>query len=111
VHAAVMQGTARNRRTPSRRHACSCRAAAFCAHSPTSPHRMYEDRFGTEDDPVIVPSLEPERIIGVTDPDDDNLVVWGVLRESDPPRQFIEGGEFYVLRKVRRGGGTEGEEG
>eukprot|EP00955_Chlamydomonas_euryale_P072074 361278-Chlamydomonas_euryale.AAC.11 len=51
---------------------------------------MYEDRFGTEDDPVIVPSLEPERIIGVTDPDDDNLVVWGVLRDNDPPRQFIE---------------------
>ena len=62
--------------------------------------RMYEDRFGTEDDPVVVPSLEPERIIGVTDPDDENLVVWGILRESDPPRQFIEGGEFYVLKKV-----------
>ncbi|KAG1661593.1 hypothetical protein FOA52_000768 [Chlamydomonas sp. UWO 241] len=61
---------------------------------------MYEDRFGTEDDPVIVPSLEPERIIGVTDPDDDNLVVWGVLRDNDPPRQFIEGGEFYVIKKV-----------
>jgi len=61
---------------------------------------MYEDRFGTEDDPVIVPSLEPERIIGVTDPDDDNLVVWGVLRDNDPPRQFIEGGEFYTLKKV-----------
>eukprot|EP00195_Chlamydomonas_chlamydogama_P007258 CAMPEP_0202900392 /NCGR_PEP_ID=MMETSP1392-20130828/11443_1 /ASSEMBLY_ACC=CAM_ASM_000868 /TAXON_ID=225041 /ORGANISM="Chlamydomonas chlamydogama, Strain SAG 11-48b" /LENGTH=176 /DNA_ID=CAMNT_0049586773 /DNA_START=127 /DNA_END=657 /DNA_ORIENTATION=+ len=61
---------------------------------------MYEDRFGTENDPIVVPSLEGERIIGVTDPEDDNLVVWGILRESDPPRQFIEGGEFYVLKKV-----------
>ncbi|GAX77221.1 hypothetical protein CEUSTIGMA_g4667.t1 [Chlamydomonas eustigma] len=61
---------------------------------------MYEDRFGTEEDPVIVPSLEPERIIGVTDPDDENLVVWGILKVEEPPRQFIEGGEFYVLKKV-----------
>jgi hypothetical protein len=37
--------------------------------------RMYEDRFGTEDSPIVVPSLEAERIIGVTDPEDDNLVV------------------------------------
>lgn len=36
---------------------------------------MYEDRFGTEDAPIVVPSLEGERIIGVTDPEDDNLVV------------------------------------
>lgn len=36
---------------------------------------MYEDRFGTEEEPIIVPSLESERIIGVTDPEDDNLVV------------------------------------
>lgn len=61
---------------------------------------MYEDRFGTEDDPIVVPSLEGERIIGVTDPEDDNLVVWGILRGNEPPRQFIEGGEFYVLKKV-----------
>lgn len=36
---------------------------------------MYEDRFGTEEKPILVPSLEEERIIGVTDPEDDNLVV------------------------------------
>jgi hypothetical protein len=28
------------------------------------------------------------------------LQVWGILRENEPPRQFIEGGEFYVLKKV-----------
>ncbi|KXZ49456.1 hypothetical protein GPECTOR_21g682 [Gonium pectorale] len=61
---------------------------------------MYEDKFGTEDDPIVVPSLEPERIIGVTDPEDDTLVVWGILKEGEPPRQFIENGEFYVLKQV-----------
>uniref|UniRef100_A0A7S0WG26 Uncharacterized protein n=1 Tax=Chlamydomonas leiostraca TaxID=1034604 RepID=A0A7S0WG26_9CHLO len=61
---------------------------------------MYEDRFGSEEDPIVVPSLEAERIIGVTDPEDDNLVVWGILRANEPPRQFIEGGEFYVLKEV-----------
>lgn len=61
---------------------------------------MYEDKFGTEDDPISVPSLEPERIIGVTDPEDDTLVVWGILKAGEPPRQFIENGEFYVLQLV-----------
>lgn len=61
---------------------------------------MYEDRFGTEESPIVVPSLEAERIIGVTDPEDDNLVVWGILRENEAPRQFIENGEFYVLKRV-----------
>lgn len=61
---------------------------------------MYEDKFGTETDPILVPSLESERIIGVTDPEDDNLVVWGILRENEPPRQFIEGGEYYVLKTM-----------
>jgi len=61
---------------------------------------MYEDRFGNEDSPILVPSLEAERIIGVTDPEDDNLVVWGILREGEPPRQLIENGEFYLLKLV-----------
>lgn len=74
--------------------------AQSCVHWPWVLRRLYEDRFGTEADPVIVPSVEEERIIGVTDPDDDNLVVWGILRDGEGPRQFIEGGEFYVLKKV-----------
>eukprot|EP00798_Chlamydomonas_sp_ICE-L_P009538 gene9538-12179_t len=61
---------------------------------------MYEDKFGTESDPILVPSLEAERIIGVTDPEDDNLVVWGILREHEAPRQFIEGGEYYTLHTM-----------
>lgn len=61
---------------------------------------MYEDKFGTEEDPIVVPSLESERIIGVTDPEDETLVVWGILKENEAPRQFIEGGEFYILKTV-----------
>lgn len=61
---------------------------------------MYEDKFGTEEDPIIVPSLEAERIIGVTDPEDETLVVWGILKDGEPPRQFVENGEFYVLKHV-----------
>lgn len=61
---------------------------------------MYEDRFGTPDDPIVVPSLEPERVIGCTDPEDDNLVIWGILREGEPPKQFVEDGEYYVLKRV-----------
>lgn len=61
---------------------------------------MYEDRFGTSDDPVVVPSLEPERVMGCTDPDDDNLVIWGILREGEPPKQFVQEGEYYQLKRV-----------
>lgn len=35
----------------------------------------------------MVPSLLPERIIGVTDPEDDTLVIWGIVREGEPPKQ------------------------
>lgn len=63
---------------------------------------MYEDRFGTETEPVCVPSLEAERIIGVTDPEDDNLVVWGILKEGEGPRQFVENGEYYTLKRVAK---------
>jgi hypothetical protein len=38
--------------------------------------------FGTEDNPVVVPSECAERIVGVNDPDDDSLVC--VARRSRP---------------------------
>lgn len=60
----------------------------------------YEPRFGTETDPIVVPALLSERIIGVTDPDDDTLVVWGVVREGEPPKQLVPGGEFFSLKRV-----------
>jgi cytochrome c oxidase subunit 5b len=49
-----------------------------------------------------VPALLNERIIGVTDPEDDTLVIWGVIREGEPPKQLVAGGEFFVLKKVER---------
>jgi cytochrome c oxidase subunit 5b len=64
--------------------------------------RAYEPRFGTEDNPIQVPALLEERIIGVTDPEDDTLVIWGVIREGEPPKQLVAGGEFFVLKKVER---------
>jgi cytochrome c oxidase subunit 5b len=60
----------------------------------------YEPRFGTESDPIVVPALLSERIIGVTDPDDDTLVIWGVVREGEPPKQLVPGGEFFSLKRV-----------
>lgn len=62
----------------------------------------HEPRFGTEDNPIVVPSLLPERIIGVTDPDDDTLVIWGIIREGEGPKQLVAGGEFFTLQKVER---------
>jgi hypothetical protein len=26
--------------------------------------------------------------------------VWGILRAGEPARQFVEGGEYYVLKEV-----------
>jgi cytochrome c oxidase subunit 5b len=43
---------------------------------PAGVCRAYEPRFGTEDKPIEVPALLAERIIGVTDPEDDTLVIW-----------------------------------
>lgn len=62
----------------------------------------YEPRFGTEDNPIVVPSLLAERIIGVTDPHDDTLVIWGIVREGEPPKQLVAGGEFFTLTRVDR---------
>ncbi|KAI8474606.1 MAG: hypothetical protein J3K34DRAFT_407573 [Monoraphidium minutum] len=62
----------------------------------------HEPRFGTEDNPIIVPSLLAERIIGVTDPHDDTLVIWGIVREGEPPKQLVAGGEFFTLSRVER---------
>jgi cytochrome c oxidase subunit 5b len=50
----------------------------------------------------VVPSTLPERIIGVTDPHDDTMVIWGVLKDGEPPRQLVAGGEFFVVQKVER---------
>lgn len=52
----------------------------------------------------FVPSFRcaGERIIGVTDPEDDTLVIWGIIREGEPPKQLVAGGEFFSLKRVDR---------
>eukprot|EP00775_Hariotina_reticulata_P006909 gene6909-7125_t len=80
--------------------------SAWQATAPTTAGgavaTAYEPRFGTEDNPIQVPALLNERIIGVTDPEDDTLVIWGVIRDGEPPKQLVAGGEFFVLKKVER---------
>lgn len=38
----------------------------------------------------------------MTDPEDDTLVIWGIIRESEPPKQLVAGGEFFSLKRVDR---------
>ena len=38
-------------------------------------------------------------VIGSADPDDDSLVWWGIIEEGQPPKQIIDGGEFFVLKR------------
>ncbi|KDD74406.1 hypothetical protein H632_c1336p0 [Helicosporidium sp. ATCC 50920] len=61
--------------------------------------------YGTETSPVEVTSAFSERIVGVTDPDDDSLVWWGVIEEGQAPKQIIEDGEFFVLKRIPNEGG------
>jgi cytochrome c oxidase subunit 5b len=65
-----------------------------------SCRRAYEKRFGTAATPIHVPSVDSERIIGVVDPEDDTLVLWGIIKEGEPPKQLVQGGEFFVLRRA-----------
>eukprot|EP00890_Picochlorum_soloecismus_P005036 jgi/Picsp_1/5533/NSC_02892-R1_cytochrome c oxidase polypeptide iv len=60
--------------------------------------------FGTETNPVEVTSEFSERIVGVPDPDDDSTVWWGVIEEGQPPKQIVEGGEFFVLKRLPSSG-------
>lgn len=54
---------------------------------------------GTIEKPVVVTSDFTERIVGVTDPEDDNSVIWGVVREGEPPKQIVEDGEYFILKR------------
>ena len=59
--------------------------------------------FGTATAPVAVTSVFPERVVGVPDPADDSIIWWGTIKEGEPPKQLIEGGEYFVLKKVAGG--------
>ena len=56
--------------------------------------------FGTEDKPVAVTSYFSERIVGVPDPYDDSIIWWGHIKEGEPPKQIVDGGEFFVLERL-----------
>ena len=60
---------------------------------------------GTPENPITVTSRFPQRIVGVTDPEDESIVLWGTIKEGEPPRQLIEGGEYFVLERI--GGGDD----
>lgn len=60
--------------------------------------------FGTEDKPVQVTSSFTERVVGVPDPYDDSIIWWGKIEADQPPKQIIEGGEYFVLRVLEESG-------
>lgn len=62
-------------------------------------HRL-ESPWGTEESPVAVASAFTERVVGVPDPYDDSIIWWGTIKEGEPPRQIVEGGEFFVLKRT-----------
>lgn len=64
--------------------------------------------WGTEDNPVEVTSSLHERIVGVPDPYDDSIIWWGTIEEGQPPKQIVETGEFFVLKRVSANEGHGG---
>ena len=64
--------------------------------------------WGTEDNPVEVTSSLHERIVGVPDPYDDSIIWWGTIEEGQPPKQIVDTGEFFVLKKVSASEGHGG---
>ena len=61
--------------------------------------------FGTEERPVEVTSEFSTRVVGVPDPEDDSTIWWGSITEGEGPKQIVEGGEFFVLKKLPSSGG------
>ena len=61
--------------------------------------------WGTAEAPVVVTSSFSERVVGVPDSYDDSIIWWGTIKEGEGPRQLVEGGEYFVLKRVGDGGG------
>ena len=51
-----------------------------------------------------VTSSFSHRVVGVPDPNDDSIIWWAHIKEGEPPRQLVEGGEFFVLKRIPGGG-------
>jgi cytochrome c oxidase subunit 5b len=58
---------------------------------------------GTKESPCVVTSEMEYRVVGVTDPDDDSIVIWGRLEEGKGP--MLIGDEWFVHKRVGGGGG------
>ncbi|KAK9823694.1 hypothetical protein WJX72_004673 [[Myrmecia] bisecta] len=61
--------------------------------------------FGTPENPVVVPSIEASRIVGVPDPYDDSIIWWDLIEDGQPPKQIVDGGEYFVLKHEPEEGG------
>jgi hypothetical protein len=46
--------------------------------------------------------------VGVPDPYDDSIIWWGTIEEGQPPKQIVDTGEFFVLKKVEASDGHGG---
>ena len=57
---------------------------------------------GTKDAPCVVESEMDYRVVGVTDPDDDSIVIWGRLEQGKGP--MLIGDEWFVHKRVGGGG-------
>ncbi|CAL6427957.1 unnamed protein product [Bathycoccus prasinos] len=57
---------------------------------------------GTKESPCVVTSEMEYRVVGVTDPDDDSIVIWGRLEEGKGP--MLIGDEWFVHKRVGGGG-------
>ena len=57
---------------------------------------------GTKESPCVVTSEMDYRVVGVTDPDDDSIVIWGRLEEGKGP--MLIGDEWFVHKRIGGGG-------
>ena len=55
----------------------------------------------------MVESAFDERVVGVPDPEDDCLVIWDLIKANEPPKQIVEGGEYFVLKTDKAPAWTE----
>jgi cytochrome c oxidase subunit 5b len=53
---------------------------------------------GTQENPVVVTSVMPWRVVGATDPDDDSIVHWGRVDAGEPPTKIGE--EWFVHKAI-----------
>jgi hypothetical protein len=81
----------------------SSRWVGFVGMIVVIPYVRSTGPLGTLEKPKEVPSYYNERIVGVVDPDDDSHLIWSTVKAGEAPKQIIEGGEYFVLKKLEGG--------